>query len=179
MVDVEQVIRTYKGCQYYARQTHLPAQALQTIPITWPFVVWGLNLVGPLKRAPGGYTHLLVTVDKFTKWVEVRPIIVIKFEQAMLFFLDIVHRFGVLNSIIKDNGMQFTEKKILRFYDEYHIHVDWAIVAHSRTNGQVKRANGIVLQGLKPRIFNRLNKFGRRWVTELPAVLWILRKTPS
>jgi hypothetical protein len=28
-------------------------------------------------------------------------------------------------------------------------------------NGQVKRTNGMILQGLKPRIFNRLNKFGR------------------
>ena len=37
----------------------------------------------------------------------------------------------------------------------------------------------MVLQGLKPRIFNRLNKFGARWVTELPAVLWSLRTTPS
>ena len=60
-------MRTCEGCQYYARQTHLPAQALQTIPITWPFVVWGLDLVEPLKMVPEGYTHLLVTVDKFTK----------------------------------------------------------------------------------------------------------------
>ena len=37
----------------------------------------------------------------------------------------------------------------------------------------------MVLQGLKPRIFNRLNKFGGRWVTELPVVLWSLRMTPS
>ena len=78
---------TYEGCQYYARQTHLLSQALQTIPITWPFVVWGLDLVGPLKRAPRGYTHLLVTVDKFTKWIEARPISMIKSEQAVLFFL--------------------------------------------------------------------------------------------
>ena len=28
-------------------------------------------------------------------------------------------------------------------------------------------------------IFNRLNKFGARWVTELPAVLWSLRTTPG
>ena len=83
------------------------------IPITWPFVVWGLNLVGPLKRALSGYTHLLVTIDKFTKWVEARSISVIKSEQAVLFFLDIVHRFGVLNSIITDNGTQFTGKKFL------------------------------------------------------------------
>ena len=92
----------------------------------------------------------------------------IKFEQAVMFFLDIVHRFGVPNSIITDNGRQFTRKKFLRFYDEYHIHIDWATVAHPYTNGQVERANGMVLQGLKPRIFNRLNKFGRRWVVELP-----------
>jgi hypothetical protein len=34
--DALQVVRTYEGCQYYAQQTHLPAQALQTIP-TCPF----------------------------------------------------------------------------------------------------------------------------------------------
>ena len=37
----------------------------------------------------------------------------------------------------------------------------------------------MLLQGLKPRIFNRLNKFGTRWLVELPAVLWSLRTTPS
>ena len=69
----------------------------------WPFVVWGLDLVEPLERVPGGYTHLLVTIDKFTKWIEARPISMIKSEQAMMFFLDIIHCFGVLNSIIMDN----------------------------------------------------------------------------
>jgi hypothetical protein len=28
------------------------------------------------------------------------------------------------------------------------------------TNGQVERANGMILQGFKPRIYNDLNKFG-------------------
>ena len=37
----------------------------------------------------------------------------------------------------------------------------------------------MVLQDLKPRIFNWLNKFGTRWVTKLPTVLWSLRTTPS
>ena len=46
-------------------------------------------------------------------------------------------------------------------------------------NGQVERANDMVLHGLKPRIFNWLNKFGGRWVVDLPAVLWSLRMTPS
>ena len=73
---------------------------------------------------------MLVTIDKFTKCIEARPISVIKFEQAMLFFLDIVHCFGVPNSIITDNGMQFIRKKFLQFYDEYHIWVNWATMAH-------------------------------------------------
>ena len=37
----------------------------------------------------------------------------------------------------------------------------------------------MLLKGLKPRIFNRLKKFSACWVTELPAVLWSLRTTPS
>ena len=32
--------------------------------------MWGLDLVGPLQKAPGGYTHLLVAIDKFSKWIE-------------------------------------------------------------------------------------------------------------
>jgi hypothetical protein len=44
------------------------------IPITWPFTVWGLDLLRPFKKAPEGLTHLLITVDKFTKWVEAKPL---------------------------------------------------------------------------------------------------------
>jgi hypothetical protein len=149
------------------------------IPITWPFAVWGLDLVGPLQKAPSGYTHLLVAVDKFSKWIEAHPITKIKSEQVTLFFMDIIHHFGVPNSIITDNGMQLTGRKFLEFYDDYHICVDWSVVVHSKTNGQVERANGMILQGLKPRIFNQLNKFSRKWLVELPSVIWSLRTIPS
>jgi hypothetical protein len=47
------------------------------------------------------------------------------------------------------------------------------------TNGQVERANDMILQGLKPRIYNDLHKFGRRWMKELPLVVWSLRTTTS
>jgi transposase InsO family protein len=113
-----------------------------------------------LRKAPGGYTHLLVAIDKFSKWVEVRPITNLRVEQAVTFFTDIIYQFGVPNSIITDNGSQFTGRKFLEFCDKHHIRVDWAAVAHPQTNGQVERANGMILQGLKPRIFDRLNKSG-------------------
>ena len=114
---------------------------------------------------------MLVAIGKFSKWIEARPIAKIKSEQAVQFFTDIDYRLGVPNSIITDNGTQFTGKKFLAFCDNYHIRMDWSAVAHPQMNGQVDRANGMILQGLKPRIFNKLNKFGRRWLTELPLVI--------
>jgi hypothetical protein len=84
-------------------------------------------------------------MDKFSKWIEARPISKIKSKQAVLFFTDIIHRFGVPNSIIIDNGTQFTGRKFLEFCDYHHIHVDWLAVAHLKTNGQVERANGMIL----------------------------------
>jgi hypothetical protein len=165
VADATRIVRSYRGCQFYTRQTHLPAQALQTIPITWSFAVWGLDLVGPLQKAPGGFSHLLVAIDKFSKWIEVRPLTSIRSE--------------IPNSIITDNGTQFTGKKFLDFCEDHHIRVDWAVVAHPMTNGQVERANGMILQGLKPRIYNDLNKFGKRWIKELPLVVWSLRMVPS
>jgi transposase InsO family protein len=116
---------------------------------------------------------------KFSKWFEVRPLNNIRSEQAVAFFTNIIHRFGVPNSIITDNGTQFTGRKFLDFCEDHHIRVDWAAVAHPMTNGRVERANGMILQGLKPRIYNDLNKFGRRWMKELPSVVWSLRTMPS
>jgi hypothetical protein len=162
VADATRIVRSCQGCQFYARQTHLPAQALQTIPITWPFAVWGLDLVGPLQKAPGGFSHLLVAIDKFSKWIEVRPLTSIRSEQAVAFFTNIIHCFGVPNSIITDNGTQFTGNKFLDFCENHHIRVD-----------------RMILQGLKPRIYNDLNKFGKRWMKELPSVVWSLRTTPS
>jgi hypothetical protein len=47
------------------------------------------------------------------------------------------------------------------------------------TNGQVERANDMILQGLKSRIYNDLSKFGKRWIKELPSVVWSMRTTSS
>jgi hypothetical protein len=104
VADATRIVRACEGCQFYARQTHLSAQALQTIPITWSFAVWGLDLVGPLQKAPGGYTHLLVAIDKFSKWIEVRPLNSIRSEQAVAFFVTPQCHLGfLLKSQTKDH----------------------------------------------------------------------------
>jgi transposase InsO family protein len=149
VADATRIVRTWQGCQFYAKQTHLPAQALQTIPITWSFAVWGLDLVDSLQKAPEGYTHLLVAIDKFSKWIEVRPLNTIRSEQAVA-FTNIINRFGVPNSIITDNGTQFTDRKFLDFCEDHHIRVDWAAVARGGSKGWARWAMA------PPQFFNPL-----------------------
>jgi hypothetical protein len=48
IADASEIVRTYEGCQFYTRKTNLPAHALQMIPVTLLFAVWGLDIVGPL-----------------------------------------------------------------------------------------------------------------------------------
>ena len=173
------MVKKCLGCQYFAKQKHTPSQELQTIPITWPFAVWGLDMVGPLQTAPGGFTHLFVAIDKFTKWIEAKPVSKITAGKAKEFFMEIVTRFGVPSRIITDNGTQFTGQEFQGWCDTTGIKICYASVAHPQANGQVERANGMLLQGVKTRIFDRLRPYAGKWAKELPSVLWALRTTPS
>ena len=72
--DAQDLVQRCVGCQLFANQSHMPHTALKTIPITWPFTVWGLDMVGPLKGGTHKQRYLLVMVDKFTKWIEAKPV---------------------------------------------------------------------------------------------------------
>jgi hypothetical protein len=74
------------------------------IPPSWPFTVWGLDIVGPFPRAVGGYRFLYVAIDKFTKWPEATPVVKINKQLTVKFIKSIICRFRVSNQIITDNG---------------------------------------------------------------------------
>jgi hypothetical protein len=94
LANAQDLVRQCKGCQFFAKKQHIPAQALRAIPPSWPFAIWGLDSVGRFKMAPGGYKHILVAVDKFTKWIEVHAVTTVTSKEAMKFIEDITHRFG-------------------------------------------------------------------------------------
>jgi ribonuclease HI len=102
--DVHQLVKHCNSCQRFSKHRNTPVAALKTIPLTWPFAVWGLDMVGPFKTAPEGLTHLLVAVDKFTKWIEAKPIKKLDGSSTIKFFNEIITRYGVPHSIITDNG---------------------------------------------------------------------------
>ncbi|KAK1613649.1 hypothetical protein QYE76_019166 [Lolium multiflorum] len=178
--DANKLVKTCRGCQYYATQPNAPAQELKTIPITWPFAVWGLDMVGKLKKSsPGGFEYLLVAVDKFSKWIKAKPVRKADGATALKFVCSLVMRFSIPHSIITDNGTNFAQGELRDYCDTVGIRLDIASVAHPQSNGHVERANGLILSGIKPRLEEPLRRAAGAWADELDPVLWSLRTTPN
>jgi hypothetical protein len=131
--------------------------------------------VGSFRTAPDSYRFILVAIDKFTKWIEVRPVAKVTSEEAAKFMQDIRHRFGVPNRIITDLGTTFIGSTFWDFLSRKHHRRLLLLGHHPRCNGQVERANGMVLQAIKDRIFYDVSNYATRWLAELPHVIWGLR----
>jgi hypothetical protein len=59
------------------------------------------------------------------------------------------------------------------------ISIDYASIVHPEANGKVERANGLILAGLKPRLYEELKDYGYKWIEDLPKVVWGLRTQVS
>jgi transposase InsO family protein len=90
-----------------------------------------------------------------------------------------MYKFGVPNNIITNNGTQCTVREFKDFCADSGIKTNHASMSHPQSNGQMERSNSMILQGLKPGIFDRLKPYAGKWVKELPSVLWAIRTTPS
>jgi transposase InsO family protein len=136
-------------------------------------------MIGPFKKAQGGYTHILVAIDKFTKWIEYKPIASLTSAKAVEFIQEIMFRFGIPNSISTDLGSNFTSSEFFDFFEQRNIQIKYATMAHLRANGQVERANGMILDALRKKVFDKSEKLAGKWISELPYVIWSLRTQPS
>jgi transposase InsO family protein len=125
----------------------------------------GVDILGPFPRAVGGYHFLFVAIDKFTKWLEVTPVVSITQGVAVAFLKSIVCRFGVPSRIITDNGTQFKSRLFQEYCEGIDTQLCFASVAHPRSNGQAERANTEILRGLKTHTYDCLKawcKLGQR-----------------
>jgi transposase InsO family protein len=113
--------------------------------LSWPFSVWGLDILGPFPRATGGFEFLFIAIDQFTKWPEVEPVRKVTAQSAIKFLKGLVCRFGVPARIITDNGTQFTSHAFMQYVHVLRSKISFASVAQPRINGQAERANAEVL----------------------------------
>jgi transposase InsO family protein len=125
-------------------------------------------MIGPFKKAQGEYTHVLVAIDKFTKWIEFKPITSLTLAKAVEFIQEIIFRFGIRNNIITVLGSNFMSVEFFDFCEQKCIQLKYTSVAHPRTNGQVERANGMIIEALKKKVFDKNEKLTGKWTRELP-----------
>jgi hypothetical protein len=78
-------------------------------------------------------------------------------------------------SIITDLGSNFTSAEFFDFCEQICIQVKYVSMAHPRANGQVERANGMVLEALKKKVFDKNEKITGKWISELPYIVCSLR----
>jgi hypothetical protein len=132
-------------------------------------------MIGPFTTAPGGFTHVLVAIDKFTKWIKYKPIAKLMPDWVVDFISDILHHFSFPNTIITDLGSNFTANQFWEFCENACIEVKYISVAHPRAHGQVERTNGMIIEGLKKRLHDENSKKGGKWIHKLPHVIWGLQ----
>jgi len=128
-------------------------------------------MIEPFKPTLGGFRWVYVCIDKFSKWIKYKPLVQATAKKAAELLDDIIHRFGLPNSIITDLGSMFTGVDFWDFCDEICISVKYVLITHPRANGQVERTNGMIHDALKKRLYTKEQKHPGKWLKELPAVV--------
>ena len=125
-------------------------------------------MIWPFKPAPGGFRYVYVAIDKLSKWIEYKPLVSAIVKKAVELFEDIIHRFGLPNSIITDLRTTFTGHHFWGFCEDRCISIKYVSVAHPKVNGQVERVNNMILNALKKRLPER-GKASRQMAQRAPS----------
>ena len=120
--DSQDYVKQCDKCQRYASMINRPAEQRTPILSPWPFVQWGINIVGPLPMTKGQVKFSVIIVDYFTKCTEAEPLATIS-EKKMESFIEknILSRFGIPQVLISDNGRQFDTPVFRQFGSNYGI----------------------------------------------------------
>jgi hypothetical protein len=92
-------------------------------------------MIGPFKPTPRGFRWVYVIIDKFSKWIEYKPLVTGTAKKAAELLDEIIHRFSLPNNIITDLGPTFTGNDFWNFYDDRRIVFKYVSVVHPRANG--------------------------------------------
>lgn len=162
------------ACQRHGNIPHQPAEPMHPIISPWPFMKWGMDIVGKLPKAPGGKVFMLVMTDYFSKWIEAEAFVQVREKEVVSFIKrNILTRFGIPAEIICDNGSQFIGKRTANFCASWGIKMITSTPVHPQANGQAESSNKIIVNNLKKRLDAKKGK----WAEELPFVLWADRTT--
>ncbi|XP_030464918.1 uncharacterized protein LOC115684321 [Syzygium oleosum] len=152
-------IRHVRYChryQIHADKINVPPNELRQMSESWPFSMWGIDMIGPINpKASNGHHFILVAIDYFTKWIEANSYANVTAKNVAKFICrDIIARYGVPEAIITDNGSNLTNKVVDGLLDEFHIRHLNSSPYRPQMNGAVEAANKNIKKILSKTIDN-------------------------
>jgi hypothetical protein len=118
--------RYYKGCedcQKFGNIQMVPVAMLHPIIKPWSFRGWGLDFIGQIHPSSlKGHSFMLVATNYFTKWTKVVHLKNMTHKEVIEFITKhIIHRVGIPQTLITDQGTSFTLGQVREFADSYKI----------------------------------------------------------
>lgn len=148
--DAVGYVQSCKPCQRHSGTSHKPSKPLHSTLIPWPFMRWGMYIVGKLPPAPGQKVFLLVLTDYFSKWIEVAAFSQIRDKEVISFIqTNIICRFGVPSKIACDNGSQFISDRTRQFCEDRNIKLTTSTPRYPQANGLAESSNKVIINSIK------------------------------
>ena len=112
--DIENAVKSCKGCALAAEAPPIKFNPGTKTDLPWSRI--HIDFACPLE----GYYYLIV-VDSFSKWSEVHRCKNPTTEISIKFLHELFARFGVLDTLLSENGSQFTSREFRDFCETYQI----------------------------------------------------------
>ena len=165
---VERHCKKCLGCQAVTPVTTTPFVKTTTMP-TKPWRDLAADLMGPL---PTG-ENLLVTVDYYSRWIEVDVVRNTSSGSIIRCLEKHFTRHGIPETLRTDNGSNLVSHEMEEFLDELGIKHKRTIPLWPRANGEVERQNKSLLKAMRA-----AHAEGKPWQQELQKYLLAYRSTP-
>ena len=134
--DVVDFVKKCDNCQRYGNVQRVPGEKMAAITSPWPFVQWGIDIMGALPQGKKQAKFLLVAINYFTKWVEVEALaMIIEAKVRSFVWKNIVCRFEIPQMIILDNGRQFNSQGFRSSCLSLGIKKKYSSLGHPQSNG--------------------------------------------
>lgn len=171
--DISRYVRSCRQCQTLKPRRQKPKGLMDSTWATEPMQQLSVDLIGPLPTTAKQNRHILIVIDKFTKYIELFPIRAPTSRTIVDKMVEVFCRHGVPQSISSDNGKTFVSalwKGVLRH---------WGIVDRHTTpyrpSGQlVERHNATVKQAIMAYC-----EAHRDWDKRLPEIAFAMRTNES
>jgi len=165
---VESHCKKCLGCQAVTPAVTIPPVKTTTMP-TKPWRDLAVDLMGPL---PTGES-LLVTVDYYSRWIEVDILRSTTSSVIIRCLENHFTRHGIPETLRTDNGSNLVSREMEEFLDELGIKHKKTIPLWPRANGEVERQNKSLLKAMRA-----AQAEGKPWQQELQKYLLAYRSTP-